>query len=190
MIVSHPGLGYSAWHTRPTLPDVCRLYRVDQLPGPLIDIFAGASTLCSSRVACLKGSIVSLDEDMRRIPTADGFGQVSLRIRPLVILGLDFLKSNIRRVGTLFSVIEEDRSRVVRGRGASSALDQLWGGVSRVVGCGSRVIIRPERSFHSVKLCSKIIDGKVIKIKRCGSELGFELGQVPRRLTAGEAGGF
>lgn len=190
--MSHPGLGYSAWHTRPTLPDVCRLYRVNKLPGPFLDVFAGAAALCSSRFACLESSIVSSNENMGGISPTSSLGQVRLGISPFIVLGLDFLKGNIRVVGTLFGVIEEDRSGVVRGRGASSSLDQFWGGVSGVVRSGSRVIVRPERSFHSVKLCSEVIDGKVIKvkIKRCGSELGYELGQAPRGLTAGEAGGF
>jgi hypothetical protein len=129
---------------------------------------------------------------MGRVSGTGGLGQISLGIRPLIIMGWDPMKGSVRRVvGTLFGVIEEDRSRVVRGRGASSALDQLRGRVPRVVRRGGRVIIRRwERSLHSVELSSEMVDGQVIKIKRCGSEVRYELGQVPRGLTAGEAAWF
>lgn len=132
--LSYSGLGYSAWKTGPTLPDVSRLNRVGELPLPLVRIGSGPSTLLAGGLArVLSAGLVAADVDAGRVATGNRLdGRLSLGVGPFVVLGLGFPEGDARAMMAIVGAVRGQGARVVGGRGAP-ALDQLRRGVARVV---------------------------------------------------------
>lgn len=116
--VSYSSLGYTAWEAGPTLPNISCLFAVCKLSHSLVRNLLSSSPLS----ACGSGSLVSRlggaarrHIEARRVDPWGTLGQVTLGIRPLVVVSSDINQTCARQLNMILDSIWDDGTGVVRG---------------------------------------------------------------------------